>query len=368
MSDKPRIVATILLNDCGDLVVPAIESVIEQVDTILCIDTSQVSQHNRTIALARHAAGRKYLGHKLLLPKDDVDRADNVHRRGWNGSASDARNFALSVAAVFNDSSYAMTLDTDERIQLNGIDLRATLAANPEVQTWLVATADPSGYSKERLFKLPAVGHWEGRTHEAYVEYGLRAPLPYATFSEVAKTPEEYQARFERDIPLLEAEIAEHPEVPRWHCYLGETLHNLKRWEGAVEAYIACMSKRGWPEEGAWAAYMAATILGERLGRHAEAIDLCGLGLARMVTPELAWYAAYLAHKLGRQQDAINLAQLAIRAADRHEERVSFRYAPAWTYKPLEVLHFAHAVLGDTVKAEEYRVAWIGQRMIAEGH
>lgn len=362
-SVRPRVVATILLDDCGELVVPAIESVRDQVDTILCIDTTPAREKNPTVRLARRVAGDKFVDRDLSLPMLGGAR---VIRRGWNGSAADARNFALAICCKW-ENAYALTLDTDERIDWHGLDLRDTLALNPTIDTWMVPSGDGTPYTKERVFKLPAKGRWIGRVHEGYFDPGHRQVLPLATFSEIGKTPAQYKARFERDIPLLLAQIAEQPGVARWLYYLGDTYHNLGRYEEAARAWVECATHRQWLEESAWACYRAAVVFEEILHRRGEASDAVGLGLARQVTPELAWYGSLLAHRVGRDNDAILLASLAVNAAKYGEERVSFRSAEAWTYKPYEVLRYAHANLGHAEEAEKFRLVCEHLRRELEG-
>jgi tetratricopeptide (TPR) repeat protein len=373
----PWIIATILLDDCGELVVPAIESVLAQVDAVLCLDTTTTKQgKNKTMALARKVAGGKFLGHALLLRRGESKSL----RRGWNGSAADARNYALRSYSytqarrwdeerqeVVEATTYMLTLDTDERMIWNGLDLRGTLEQNPEIETWLLPSADGTPYTKERVIRSPAAGRWIGRTHEGYFGPAARAVLPLASFTEIAKTPEQYAARFERDIPLLLAEIADRPDDARWRYYLGDTYHNLGRYEEAVRLWTECAILRGWQEEGAWACYRAATDMEEQLHQRPQARDMVGLGLARQITPELAWLGALLAHRDGRQRDAILLASLAVNAARMGEERVGFRAAEAWTYKPYEVLHYAHAALGNEEEAEKFRLICDHERKRLEG-
>src|SRR5690606_33400642 len=103
-----------------------------------------------------------------------------------------------------------------------------------------------------------------------------------------------------------------HPDDPRWHYYLGESLKNLDRHEEAVVAYDRCAALRGWNEESAWACYRAAESLCV-LGRFREAIDRCAAGLARHAgIAELAWLAGYSAYQMGDADQAVHWARLAV--------------------------------------------------------
>jgi len=54
-----------------------------------------------------------------------------------------------------------------------------------------------------------------------------RRVLAGAEFYEIAKTPEQFQAKLRRDLESLKAETAERPDDPRWWYYLGQTLEEL---------------------------------------------------------------------------------------------------------------------------------------------
>lgn len=353
---RPKIVATILMHDCGEIVIDAVASIVKQVDVVLCIDTEP--RRNDSIALARLAAKGKFQHDHLLLARPGNPEQAPTFRRGWNGSFADARNYALQIAKV-RGGDWALTIDTDERIDWRGLDLRATLEANPTIDTYLMPR-DDGLYAKERLFRLPATGEWNGRTHEAYIVNKTGALLPHAVFRELDKTPEQLRAKFSRDELTLREEIVAHPDDARWHFYLGATLKDTGRYHEAATEFARCYTLHGWAEEAAWAAYQGAICLAEHLGNPNAAADMAALGLARLFTPELAWYAGYLAVQTGRYRDAILWAEAALAAAIRGEarNRIFFRWEPAWREKPFEVLHFAHKALGHEKVAKYYHASW----------
>src|SRR5262245_39228653 len=116
-----KIVATVLTHNCGQTVVPAIASVLDQVDLVLVIDTERGG--NPSVTLAKQIAGPKYRGRQLMLRRDES--VATLHS-GWNGSFADARNFALHMAGVLG-ADWMLTIDTDERIDWGDLSLRATL-------------------------------------------------------------------------------------------------------------------------------------------------------------------------------------------------------------------------------------------------
>jgi tetratricopeptide (TPR) repeat protein len=291
-----------------------------------------------TLAVARRVAGAKY-----------VER-----RFEWTRDFSAARNFALDAAHELG-ADWAVTLDTDERIQPNGEDLRAALAAAPEAV--LMMFDETRTYAKERCFRLPAQERFAGPTHESFPAYkvGFRT-LPRATFREVPKSEAALKHKFERDVEILTSHVAKNPSDPRWHYYLGESLKNLGRSEDAIAAYDACAALRGWNEESAWACYRAAECL-SGLGRHRDAIDRCAAGLARHAgIAELAWLAAYSSFQLGDAAQAVYWARLSIthglfQGNGAQVPRVSFRNPTALFEGPYDVLRFALRQVNDAAGA-----------------
>ena len=151
-------------------------------------------------------------------------------------------------------------------------------------------------------------------------------------FSELGKDAAAMRRKFERDVAVLAKHVQANPTVPRWHYYLGASLHDLLRYEEAIEAYRACAALRGWEEEGAWACYRAADCYCS-LKRWREAIDMCAQGLAiRPATAELAWLAGYAAFNARRYEDAIAWSNMAVvngfyDGAGAGFARISFRNA-----------------------------------------
>lgn len=332
-----KLVSTTLTGNNADIIGDALRSVVEWVDACLVIDTGVT---DRSLEIAREIAGEKY-----------VER-----RFRWVSDFSAARNFALGAAAELG-GDWALTVDTDERIELRGEDLRAALEAATE---GVLMVMDASGtYAKERVFRLPAKARFTGPTHESYPSYqvGTRT-LDLVRFVELPKSPEAYRAKFERDVEILRRHTRAHPKDPRWFYYLGDALHNLKRYDEAIRAYRACAALRGWNEESAWACYRAAEAL-IASGRPTEAVDTCaaGLGLHAGIA-ELAWLAAFASWKAGRPEQAVYWARLAIPMGyflghGREAKRIGFRNLNALYEGPFDVLRFALKAIGDDAGAAE---------------
>lgn len=341
-----RVVSTTLTADSEAIVAEAIASVVEWVDVCVVIDTGAT---DRTLAIAREIAGAKY-----------VERTFR-----WCDDFAAARNFALD-AARDEGATWALTLDTDERILGDGKAIRAHLART-KASVVLVKHEDGT-YAKERLIRVPTQVRWRGPTHEALdgQRPGESEVLPGVAFRELRKDPEALRRKFARDAAVLEAFTRDHPDEPRWWYYLGASLQDLGEHARAIEAYRRCAALRGWAEEGAWACYRAAECCCA-LERFGDAIDLCAQGLAiHAPTAELAWLAGFAAYRARRIEDAIAWARMSaamgcFAGAGKRVQRIAFRHLPALYEGPYDVLRWALADAGDVAGAKaaerDYRAA-----------
>jgi tetratricopeptide (TPR) repeat protein len=323
----------------------ALASVVEVVDACLVVDTRAGAPDEAadpTIEAARAAAGDKLV----------------VRRFAWCDDFAAARNFALDAATELG-ADWSLTVDTDERIDWRGEDVRATLASPPrDIGCWLMLDAS-GAYAKERIFRLPVRARFRGPTHEAFPAYEVgSAVLERPRFRELLKTPAQVRAKFERDARVLERFSAEHPDDPRWLYYLGDALHGLGRLEEGADAFRRCAALRGWNEEAAWACYRAAECHCA-LGRWDDAVDACGLGLARHAgIGELAWLAGFASWRKGDAGQAIWWGRIAVSMSvhsgwGARVHRIGFRHVPALYEGPWDVLRYAYRAAGDEVAADQ---------------
>lgn len=331
------IVSMTMTGNSEAIVGDALRSVVDWVDRVLVVDTG-VSDN--TLRIAREIAGEKLV----------------LREFPWRDDFAAARNFALQAAAELG-ADWAVMLDTDERIELGGADVRAALA---ETDATVLHVKHRGGtYGKERFFRLPARGAYVGPTHEAFIiAGGGSGTLDGMLFDELGKTTEQYRQKAERDIAILSRHTAEHPDDPRWHYYLGDSLAGLGRHDEAIAAFRVCASLDGWDEEGAWAMYRAAECL-LKLERPVEAIEACAAGMAKHAgLAELPWLAGYAAWHAGRPAQAVYWARQSIALGHyagigASAPRIGFRHPPALWEGPYDVLRFALRALGDDAGADE---------------
>jgi hypothetical protein len=346
------IVSTTLTGSNADIIRDALASVVGQVDRCIVIDTGA---RDDSITVAREVAAEKLV----------------VREYPWCNDFAAARNFALQ-AATEAGARWVVTVDTDERMIFDpGVDLRDALGRS-RARVLLVAHRDGS-YAKERIIRLPAKVRWDGPTHEALLgqRTGESEILPGVHFDELAKDAAGLRRKYERDVAVLEEHVRKHPTEPRWHYYLGASLHDLRRYEEAITAFRACAALRGWAEEGAWACYRAADCCCS-LKRWAEAIDLCAQGLAiRPATAELAWLAGWAAFNARRYEDAIAWSNMAVvngfyDGAGASFPRISFRNANALYEGPYDVLRWTFERLGNRAAAKEAAKEWACAKRMRE--
>lgn len=341
-----KVASTTLTGNSAGVIAAALSSVVQWVDICLVIDTGVTDE---TLDTARRVAGDKYV----------------LRRFPWINDFSAARNFALEAAAA-EGADWAVTLDTDERIEQRGVDLRAVLSSARE--DVLMMFSSNGEYAKERCFRLPAKQRFEGPTHEAYPAYlGTVGTLAGARFHELDKSADASRRKFERDSEILSQHVRAHPQDPRWHFYLGESFKNLGRYAEAVVAYDACAELRGWNEESAWACYRSAECL-SLLQRHREAVDRCALGLARHAgIAELAWLAGFCSFQLRDYAQASCWARLAVsnglfQGSGASVERIGFRNLEALYEGPFDILRFSLRQLGDQRGADAAEQAYQAAR------
>ena len=331
------IVSTTLTGDSEAIIGDALRSVVDWVDWVMVVDTGV---GDGTLKLARDLAGGKLV----------------LREFPWRGDFAAARNFALQAAAEVG-ADWAVMLDTDERIDPGASDVRAALSRT-DAAVLHVKHAGGT-YGKERFFRLPARGAYVGPTHEAFIAAGGgTAALEGVRFEELGKSREQYRQKAERDIAILSRHTAEHPDDPRWHYYLGDSLAGLNRHDEAIAAFRVCAGLNGWDEEGAWAMYRAAECLLKQ-DRPVEAVEACAAGMAKHAgLAELPWLAAYASWQAGRPAQATYWARQAaamgcFAGAGADVPRIGFRHPPALWEGPYDVLRFSLRATGDEAAADE---------------
>lgn len=333
-TEPPHFITTTITNSQEGIIGDALRSVVDWADACIVIDTGV---KDGTLAVADQVCGPKLVTRTFE----------------WRRDFAAARSFALKLAGELAKekgwvNAWAVTLDTDERI------LERPPAVLPAVDH-ILTPDEAKGYHKWRLFRLPAKGHYRGRTHEYYADGGNHEYVPWMRFAELGKSTEDFERKFQRDLQILKEETKAYPKDARWWFYLGETFRNLKRYKQAAEAYTQCLELNGWDEEGAWAAYQAATCYIELKDLRA-AIRSCAAGLWRQPgMPELAWLAGWCSLEAKDWTKAEMWSRVAITHGcfGKRVERRGFRYLLGMYDGPYSVLKLTLEALGRPEEAKE---------------
>jgi hypothetical protein len=274
--------------------------------------------------------------------------------------ATGARNFGLAEAERLG-ADWAITLDTDERMNFDGIDIKGMLS---DLDGVVLVPHDSGMYSKERFFKLPLADVFVGGVHECVLpKNGKQVLVQGISFSELEKSPEELKHKLEWLVDSLSKDVADNPTHPRSWYYLGDSHAALEHWAEAAEAFKRCADLNGWDEESAWSCFRLAVCL-ERMGKGHEAIAACALGLTKHSgIAELCWFAGEVSVRMGMADKAIYWARLAvangINDGERHflRPRIGFRYPVGLREGPYDLMARAYGVMGmkeEAMKANEF--------------
>jgi hypothetical protein len=172
-----RIAATLLSGNSESHIVQAVQSISAVVDQTIFIDTGITDGTRRVV---EEVLGEQWAGSGNPRPTREGAAGSGDPRRtlmagsgdprptrtgsaqliveqfAWCDDFAKARNFALDAAAT-HGATWAMTLDTDERMEFPGYasreELLAALESDPQVRVWLVMEKG-GRYAKERFVRV----------------------------------------------------------------------------------------------------------------------------------------------------------------------------------------------------------------------
>jgi glycosyltransferase involved in cell wall biosynthesis len=298
------------------LIADAIKSADAFVDAFVLIDTGESAA--KAIAVAREILGDRCIVHRFSEPFD----------------CARARNFGLDCAAA-DGFDFAMQLDTDERMRVADPSIVKRMLSMVETETVLCEN-DGHCYKKNRFFRLPREGRWDGVVHEGYLTQGATLARGI-TFSEVEKTPDEEFARQIWIAAKCSEALKSDPNNARYHYYLADALDATDDPIGAVAEFLRAAELSDWDEEVDWSHYKAAMIR-YAMGDIGQALSITLASSLR--TPELLWAASLFALELGALPRSEELASRAVSAAEeqREHDRQGFTYKFAWYEGPHDIL------------------------------
>jgi tetratricopeptide (TPR) repeat protein len=227
-----------------------------------------------------------------------------------------ARNEALARARASRLAfDYLLLGDADMELVVDNAEFTRGLDA----AGYRLLQRSGIAYWNLRLVRRNARARYVGATHEYLDVEGTVESLEgawYRDHADGASRPEKY----ERDLRLLRAELAEDPANARNLFYLARTLQDAGRPAEAREAYARRVAAGGWEEER-WYAQYSIGLCDLALGEYARGVEASLVAHGRRPwRAEPLHVAARCLRELGRHDEALDLcdrgAQIALPSED----------------------------------------------------
>lgn len=224
----------------------------------------------------------------------------------WPGSYGEARNAALRFAEE-EGASWAMTLDTDERVDLDRERTLAELSSPGNARFAALCVSDRDLlYQKPRFLRCGAGLEWRGGCAERLLGADGKPPEMahiLGEFWELPKNDAQERARAERGIREMQAQLLEGSDAHA-RRHLGECLMIVGRMYEARECF-ECVAQAGDDDaplfERTWCRYRLAEMDCVD-GHYGAALLRAGGALAEDpgLIQELGWVMAHASAQLGR--------------------------------------------------------------------
>ncbi|MFI5461446.1 MAG: glycosyltransferase [Isosphaerales bacterium] len=360
---RPRLSLCMIVRDSAKTLPAALESIRPWVDEMVIVDTGSVDETPRIV---------EEFGGRLF-------------RFAWCDDFSAARNESVRHAR----GDWVFWMDSDDTIQPEcgrGIRGLTEGEVDPKVLGFIMQVHCP-GVGEDGEFDVEHVDHvklfrnrpdlrFDGRIHEqilgAISGAGGRVAWTnlHVVHSGSDQSPEGQEKKRQRDLRMLQLELAERPEHPFTLFNLGMTYNHWSQFAEAVD-YLRRGIAQALPTDlhlrKVYALLSGAEL---RLGRAEEALATCrrGRGLFPLDT-ELLFREGVVLHALGRLDEARQAYQGAL--TDREERHFASVDRALSGFKARHNLALVLADMGDLAEAERqwrevvrevprYRPGWRG--------
>ena len=371
---NPRISLCMIVRDSSRTLPACLESIRPWVDEMVIVDTGSVDE---TPAIVESFGGRLF-------------------RFPWCDDFSAARNESLRYAR----GDWLFWMDSDDTIPAEcGRQFRGLIERGlaPQVLGFVMQVHCPGGgedgdpatdvtaVDHVKLFRNRPDLRFEGRIHEQILPAIRRARGEvawtdlYVVHSGSDQSRPAQEKKRQRDLCLLELELAERPEHPFTLFNLGMTHVHGSRFAEAADYLRRGIARSGPDESHLRKAYALLVYAEMRLKHHEAALEACRRGRAMFPKDtELRFREGVLLHELGRLGEA-RRAYLDVMETgeERHFTSVDRGLAGFKTRQNLAVVA---ADLGDFAEAEDqwrrvvaevpcYRPGWrgLGETLIRRG-
>lgn len=270
MADQPikaTVSLTMIVRNEENNLPRCLESVRGLFDEIVVVDTGSV---DRTRAIA-------------------VSFGARVIDFTWVDDFAAARNVALEHAT----GDYAFWLDADDLIEPPENDklkeLLNTLRRDRREAYVLRCFSDTAAGGQiavdhPRLFPRLVGIRWERRIHEVINTAIDRVGIPMVWTDIVIRhigyaDPAVHEKKKQRNLVLLQRELAERPDDPFIHYYLGTHAFERERWHEALGHFILSQAKWGTTQSIACKLFAMIAWTNQVLSRYDESLRVCNEGL-----------------------------------------------------------------------------------------
>lgn len=177
-------------------------------------------------------------------------KATAVYDFPWCDDFAAARNFALDLCT----KDWVLSIDCDEILEPGGIEkLRRHLTTSRDA-IGVRMTSGMAEYHVPRCFRRTPLIRWEGEIHETVNTHDYDrtdVTITYATSPAHALDPD-------RNVRILEAAHAKHPDNTRFMYYLAREYGYRQRFDEAIAMFDKYLAESRWLPERADAYFMQA--------------------------------------------------------------------------------------------------------------
>jgi glycosyltransferase involved in cell wall biosynthesis len=181
------------------------------------------------------------------------DIPGELHEDCWKDFG---HNRTINIQRSRGKGDYLLLMNADEVLNVAG-DFPSTL----EAEAYLIRYEGDLDYHVPLLVRSDVNWYYEGSTHEH-----IAADRPFQAFKMPQLTMTHFydggmrKEKYQRDIDLLEKEVAAKPENARAVFYLAQSYRDIGSYARAMELYERRATMGGWDEEVWYAAYQVGRM------------------------------------------------------------------------------------------------------------
>jgi glycosyltransferase involved in cell wall biosynthesis len=248
----PTLCLNMIVKNESKIITRLFDSVISIIDSYCICDTGST---DNTIEIIE-----KYFAEKNIPGKIVQEPFKNF---------SHNRTFALNACVGMSD--YVILLDADMILQVKNFDKKILYSAD---YFMILQGSEAFYYQNTRIVKNNGLFKYTGVTHE-YVD------VPGGSNSLIINKSQLFindigdggckSNKFERDVKLLLDGLKDEPNNPRYYFYLGNSYHDLGKYDEAINSYKKRIEIGGWKEE-VWYSYYKIGGCYMKLGQMSNAL------------------------------------------------------------------------------------------------